>query len=137
MTYAEGFGRVVESAGETVRKPDRSNAEYIPIWFHLPPRFYRLLGRVANDAEMEAAKVVMESVKLFQKLHPLAKDSGMTRFKFLAEAAKLIRKQKQSKQKRPDKPLVAYRWEKVPPDERSRIARELARRRWAKRDVKS
>jgi hypothetical protein len=84
---------------------------------------------------METADVLRSAVKVFQKLNLIAKEAGMGRAACLREAARLIRNQKRSKQKRSNRPLVAYRWDKVPAAERSRIARDLARKRWAKRDA--
>jgi hypothetical protein len=117
-----------------VKKPDTLNDAFIPIWFKVPASFYRVLERVAVDAKMRAPDVLAESVKLFEKLHTIAKEAGMTRSEFLREGAKLIRDRKRSLHKPAGKPLVAYRWAKVPPEQRSEMARELARQRWAKRD---
>jgi hypothetical protein len=116
-----------------VKELDPLNDAFIPVWFKVPASFYRRLERVAVDAKMKAPEVLTESVKLFEKFHPIAKEAGMTRSECLREAAKLIRDRKRSRQPA-DKPLVAYRWAKVPPEQRSEIARELARQRWAKRD---
>jgi hypothetical protein len=98
-----------------------------------PTRFLSAPDRIAQDAEMEPAEMLGASLKVFRKLNAIAEETGMSRAACLREAATLIRKQKRSKQKRANKPLVAYRWEKVPAAERSRIARELAQKRWANR----
>ena len=115
-----------------MKNNDPLNEAFIPVWFKVPASFYRHLERVAVDTEMKAPDVLAESVRLFEKLHAVAKEAGLTRSEYLREAAKLIRGRKRSHQA--DKPLVAYRWAKVSPEERSEIARQLARQRWAKRD---
>ena len=120
-------------SGENVKKPNRSTADYMPLWFQLQPDFYRLLGRLAQHTRRKAPDVLTESPKLFQRLNAIADEVGISRVQCLKTAARLIRSRKRAKKKRAGKPLVAYRWEKVPPEKRSEIARELAWKRWAKR----
>ncbi len=115
-----------------VKKSDPLNEAFVPVWFKLPASFYRLLERVAVNTEMKASDVLAESVRLLDKLHAVAKEAGLSRSEYFREAAKLIRDRKRSHEA--DKPLVAYRWAKASPEQRSEIARELARQRWAKRD---
>src|SRR5260370_19769305 len=123
MTYASRFCYILKILRKPiVKKPDPLNEAFIPVWFKVPASFYRLLERVAVDAKMKAPDVLTESVKLFEKLHPIAREAGMTRSEWLREAAKLIRDRKRSGQPA-DKPLVAYRWSKVPPEQRTELAR--------------
>ena len=120
-----------------MKKSGQLNEEFIPLWFQLPPGFYRVLKAASTDAGLTMAEALKEAVRLFPKLSSAAKEAGITRTQLVAEAGKLMRNRDRPKRARLEKPLVAYRWEKVPPEQRSNIGRELARQRWGKRDENS
>lgn len=118
-----------------MKSPSQFDEEFIPVWFHLGSRFYRRLKTTADGAGLSMQETLEEAVRIFPKLNSLAKETGSSRSQCLAQAVKLMRSQKRSPAARPLKPLVAYRWEKVSPEQRSQVGRDLARRRWGKRDA--
>jgi len=95
-----------------VRKKAKSRDEktdLVPIWFQFSSRFYRRLAASAEECRLSPAEVVKRGIRLVVKQHR--------------------EKLAQITQKTPVG-LSVLRWLNVPPEERSRISREMARKRW-------
>lgn len=91
--------------------------EFAPIWFQLPERFYRKLKGLAADRKTSMPEVLQQALRLVEKQW----------------------KEEKRRAQNPDLPadatpskLVSFRWSKTSPEERSKIAKQLSERRWAK-----
>ena len=113
------------------------DSEHLPLWFKLRPSFYHRLKRVAEEMGTSTAVALTESVKLTLKLSELANKANLSPTQLVTQFARFIRAKERSQRGVPDKPLVAYRWERTSSEQRSRIARNLARQRWEKRDERA
>ena len=93
------------------KKAGEQNSVLIPIWFRFSARFYRRLAAIAQECDLTEAEVIKKGICLVLKKR---RDS-------LAEI-----------EAKTPVGLSVHRWLRVPKDERSRMSREMARKRWAK-----
>jgi hypothetical protein len=92
-----------------MRKSAPAAAALIPIWFQFSSRFYRRLAAIANECNLDPADVVKRGMRLVLQQQ---RDRST-----------------QVLQKTPAG-LSIYRWRNIPAEERSRMSREMARKRW-------
>ena len=99
-------------------KSPKQDIDFVPIWLQLKPAFYFKLKALAEESQLTMVEVLQRALGAFEK--------ELRRKKTSAQDSK-----KEPEANTPQT-LVEYRWSAVPKEERSRIARELAQKRWAK-----
>jgi hypothetical protein len=95
-------------------QPDKPHKDQLrPVWFFLPPRFFRRVRRIAKECAIQPEEVVSRGVTLFVLEHRKKKKVEATACSRAAAT------------------LVSKRWASTTAAERRELARELANRRWS------
>jgi hypothetical protein len=95
-----------------------------PIWFRLPKRFYGKLELSAESAGLSPEDVLEFALDIFGRFVVTAQRNSTDTKAFVARIWPVLR----ALQK--DAALAVLRWAKIPQEERSKRARELALKRW-------
>jgi hypothetical protein len=101
------------------RKVDSAD-DFLPIWFQLKPSFYKRLKTVAAQDGTSMPEALTAALRFYEKALKNKSAEASNGASALSPGA-----------------LSQLRWRKVPPEERRKMARELAEKRWAaKRNVR-
>lgn len=92
-----------------LRMGSRSDDHFEPPWFNLSPSFHARLNELAKELNLSREVILQRALRALERENE---------HRTAPMPSKLASK------------LSSHRWSKVPPHERSEMARELAKRRW-------
>jgi hypothetical protein len=87
-----------------------------PVWYTLPPRFFRLLNELANEYSQPAARILQDALKTYKSVKDKQKKGPES-----GDYARFV---------------VQSRWAKTSAKERREVGRMLSRARWGTKEAK-
>lgn len=93
-------------------------SDFLPFWFQLKPGFYKKLKQLADEAGESMPETLRAALKALEQSRKAAEANEAK-----GSAASAGNASPAS--------LSSYRWSRIPKEERQKIARGLAQKRWA------
>jgi hypothetical protein len=87
-----------------------------PVWYTLPPRFFRLLNELVNEYSQPAARILQDALKTYKSVKDKQKKGPES-----GDYARFV---------------VQSRWAKTSAKERREVGRMLSRARWGTKEAK-
>jgi len=101
-------------AAVAAKRKEAAVNDFLPIWFQLKPSFYKRLKSVATQSGTSMPDALNAALRHYEKVLKAAPPESVNGHSALSPGA-----------------LSQLRWRNVPPEERRKMARELAEKRWA------